>query len=115
MYYLSNPLFFRLLEHVEKSQENSLALDKIYNSMNTCMAKSSVSKAVKRLFKHITIKRERNKDNWCERSIVYHGIFWRQVLPKSEFSHFNESGNLVIPDNALALNVLYNHNYGRIG
>jgi hypothetical protein len=39
MYYLSNPIFFRLLEHVEKSQENSLALDKVYNSMNTCMAK----------------------------------------------------------------------------
>ena len=52
--------------------------------MNTCMAKSSVSKAVKKLFKHITVKRERNKDNWCERSIVYHGIFWRQVLPKAE-------------------------------
>ena len=32
-------MFFRLLERVEKSQENSLALDKIYNSMNTCMAK----------------------------------------------------------------------------
>ena len=39
MYYLPNPIFFRLLEHVEKSQENSLALDKVYNSMNTCMAK----------------------------------------------------------------------------
>lgn len=89
--------------HVEESIENSLSLDAIFCRLNTCMSKNSLSRTIRKVFKNVQVKRERSKDNWCERSIIYHGIFWRQTLPATEVLHFNETGNLQIPDDSLTL------------
>ena len=73
-------IFFRLLEHIEESKGCQLTLKEVCTDMKTNADPHAVGRILRKVFHSVTVKRERCKDDWTSKHIVYQHINWRQTV-----------------------------------
>lgn len=76
-------LFLRLIKNVEVSQENALTSSEIIKRMDENIHSVTLGKQIKKLFKHVEVKRVRAKDDRTKKENIYHGIFWKAVVTEN--------------------------------
>ena len=66
---------YRLLEHVEESEENAITASDVMKKRGVSNLNNLLGKDNQIFFKNVTVKRVRCNEDWTKKESIFNGIF----------------------------------------